>query len=44
MCRRGLMRYDHMRNWIEERLQPLLEKFVELLHEQRLLRDAFGII
>lgn len=44
LFRQGLMLYDHIPNWPDERLRPLLEKFAELLHEQRLFRDAFGII
>jgi len=44
LFRQGLMLYDHIPNWPEDRLHPLLEKFAEFLHEQRLFRDAFGII
>jgi hypothetical protein len=44
LFRQGLMLYDHIPNWPEERLRPLLEKFAEMLAEQRLFRDAFGII
>lgn len=44
LFRQGLMLYDHIANWPEARLRPLLEKFAELLHEQRLLRDLFGVI
>ncbi len=44
LFRQGLMLYDHIPNWPEERLRPLLEKFANLLQEQRLFRDAFGII
>jgi len=44
LFRQGLMLYDQIPNWPEERLCPLIEKFAELLHEQRLFRDAFGII
>lgn len=44
LFRQGLMLYDHIPNWPEERLRPLLEKFGEMLLEQRLLRDAFGVI
>jgi hypothetical protein len=38
------MLYDHIPNWPEERLRPLLEKFAEMLNEQRLFRDVFGVI
>lgn len=44
LFRQGLMLYDHIPNWPEARLRPLLEKFAEMLTEQRMLRDAFGII
>ena len=44
LFRQGLMLYDHLPNWPEERLRPLLEKFTEMLHEQRVFRDAFGVI
>lgn len=44
LFRQGLMLYEHIPNWPEERLRPLLEKFTELLHEQRLFRDIFAII
>jgi hypothetical protein len=44
LFRQGLLLYDHIPNWPEERLRPLLEKFAEMLHEQRLSRDLFSII
>ena len=44
LFRQGLMLYHHIPNWPEERLRPLLEKFGEMLMEQRVLRDAFGVI
>lgn len=44
LFRQGLMLYDHIPNWPEQRLCPLLEKFAEMLNEQRLFRDALGII
>ena len=44
LFRQGLMLYNHIPNWPEERLRPLLEKFGEMLMEQRILRDAFGVI
>jgi hypothetical protein len=44
LFRQGLMLYEHILNWPEERLRPLLEKFAELLHQQRMFRDAFGLI
>lgn len=44
LFRQGLMLYDHIPNWPEQRLRPLLEKFAELPQEQRLSRDVFGVI
>ena len=44
LFRQGLMLYEHIPNWSDERLRPLLKKFTELLQEQRLFRDAFGVI
>lgn len=44
LFRQGLMLYEHIPNWPEHRLRPLLEKFAEMLVEQRLFRGAFGVI
>ncbi len=44
LFRQGLMLYDHIPNWPEERLRPLLEEFGEMLMEQQFLRNAFGTI
>lgn len=44
LFRQGLMLYEHIPNWPEERLRPLLEKFAEMLNEQRAFREAFGVI
>lgn len=44
LLRQGIMLYDHIPNWSEERLRPLLEKFAELLHGQTLFRDTFALI
>ena len=44
LFRQGLMLYDHIPNWPEERLRLLVEKFGQLLDEQRLFRDLFGVI
>jgi hypothetical protein len=44
LFRQGLMLYEHIPNWPEHRLRPLLEKFAEMLMEQRLFRGAFGVI
>ena len=44
LFRQGLMLYEHIPNWPDARLRPLLEAFTELLAEQRLFRDTFGVI
>jgi hypothetical protein len=44
LFRQGLMLYEHIPNWPEERLRPLLERFEAMLLEQRVFRDAFGVI
>lgn len=44
LFRQGLMLYEHIPNWPEHRLRPLLERFADMLMEQRLFRDAFGVI
>ena len=44
LFRQGVMLYGHIPNWPDERLRPLLEQFEELLLEQRVFRNVFGII
>ena len=44
LFRQGLMLYEHIPNWPVDRLRPLFEKFAEMLAEQRIFRDAFGVI
>jgi hypothetical protein len=44
LFRQGLMLYDHIPNWPEERLRPLMDKFAQMLTEQPLLRETFGVI
>ena len=44
LFRQGLMLYEHIPNWPEERLRPLMERFGELLMEQRIYRGIFGVI
>jgi len=44
LFRQGLMLYDHIPTWPEERLRPLLEKFAAMLHEHRVFRGLFGVI
>ena len=40
----GLMLYEHIPNWPEHRLRPLIEKFAQMLTEQRMYREIFGVI
>ena len=44
LFRQGLMLYEHIPNWPEHRLRPLMEKFAQVLIEQRLYREVFGLI
>ena len=44
LFRQGLMLYQHIPNWPEHRLRPLVEKFAQMLIEQRAYREIFGVI
>ena len=44
LFRQGLMRYEHIPNWPEYRLRPLMEAFGRMLMEQRVYRGIFGVI
>ena len=44
LFRQGLMLYEHIPNWPEHRLRPLMKKFAEMLIGQRIYREAFGLI
>ena len=44
LFRQGLMLYQHIPNWPEHRLRPLVEKFAQMLIEQRVYREIFGAI
>ncbi len=44
LFRQGLMLYEHIPNWPEHRLRPLIEKFSQMLTEQRVYREVFGLI
>ena len=44
LFRQGLMLYEHIPNWPEHRLRPLIEKFAQMLTEQRVYREIFGVI
>ena len=38
------MLHGHIPNWPDEKVRPLLEAFEELILEQRIFREVFGII
>ena len=44
LFRQGLMLYEHIPNWPDHRLRPLMEKFAQMLTEQRVHREVIGII
>ena len=44
LFRQGLMLYQHIPNWPEHRLGPLVERFGQMLMEQRVYRGIFGVI
>ena len=44
LFRQGLMLYDPISNWPDERVRPLMERFSEMLMEQRVFREIFGVI
>ena len=44
LIRQGMMLHEHLPDWPEHRLRPLIEKFVQVLTEQRMYRKIFGVI
>ena len=44
LFRQGLMLYHHLPNWPEDRIRPLMEAFGNMLMEQRVYREVFGVI
>ena len=38
------MLYHHLPNWPEDRIRPLMEAFGNMLMEQRVYREVFGVI
>ena len=44
LFRQGCLLYELIPNMPDERLQPLIERYRELLRENRTFSDAFGII
>ena len=43
MFRQGCLLYDLIPNMPEERLRPLIERYLQLLRENRVFSEAFGI-
>jgi len=44
LFRQGLMLYEHILNWPDERVRPLMERFSEMLMEQRVFKEVFGVV
>ena len=44
LLRQGLMHYGALPKMKLERLEPLMAKFGEMLRDQRVFRDVFGLI
>ena len=38
------MLYEHIPNWPEYRLRPLMEMFAQMLTEQHVYREIFSVI
>ena len=44
LFRQGTMLHGHLANWPDDRVRPLMEAFEELVLEQRVFREVFGVI
>ena len=44
LLRQGVMLHGHIANWPDDKVRPLLETFEELILEQRVFQDVFGVI
>ena len=44
LFRQGTMLHGHLANWPDDRVRPLMEAFEELILEQRVFREMFGVI
>ena len=44
LFRQGCLLYELIPNMPDERLRPLIERYQQLLRENRVFSDAFGII
>ena len=44
LFRQGVMLHGHIPNWPDEKVRPLLEAFEDLILEQRIFREVFGVI
>ena len=44
LLRQGVMLHGHLANWPDDKARPLMEAFKELILEQRVFQDVFGVI
>ena len=44
LFRQGTMLHGHLANWPDDRVRALMEAFEELILEQRVFREVFGVI
>ncbi len=44
LFRQGCMLYELIPNMPTERLRPLMARFSEMLYEQRVFKDVFGVL
>ena len=44
LFRQGTMLHGHLANWPDDRVRPLMQAFEELILEQRVFREVFGVI
>ena len=44
LFRQGTMLHGHLANWPDDRVRPLMEAFEQMILEQRVFREMFGVI
>jgi hypothetical protein len=44
LFRQGCMLYELIPNMLADRLRPLIERFSEMLNEQRVFKEVFGVL
>ena len=44
LFRQGVMLHGHLANWPDDKVRPLMEAFEELILEQRVFQEVFGVI